>query len=186
MEEIKVNNLIIGNQFEDSENYQKFLKITKEKNIKVNIVKQGERINIENNLYFDILWPNDKIKVTENILNNNSLVSKLNYNNFSVLFTGDIEEIAEKEIIEKYKNEKGKLQSTIIKIPHHGSKTSSSEEFINTVNAKIALIGVGENNLFNHPSNEIIDRLKKYGIKIYRTDINGEISIRINNKGEIR
>ena len=122
MEEIKVNNLIIGNQFEDSENYQKFLKITKEKNIKVNIVKQGERINIENNLYFDILWPNDKIKVTENILNNNSLVSKLNYNNFSVLFTGDIEEIAEKEIIEKYKNEKGKLQSTIIKIPHHRFK----------------------------------------------------------------
>lgn len=87
-----------------------------------------------------ILWPK-KEQINENILNNNSIVAKLIYRKSSILFTGDIEEIAEKSILEEYKNTKV-LQSNILKVSHHGSKTSSIQKFIETVKPKIALIGV--------------------------------------------
>lgn len=160
MKEIKVKNVVLGKQFEDSENFQEFLKIAKEKNIKVKIVETGEKIKIEKNLYFDILWPNPKEMISENILNNNSLVCKLVYKKFSMLFTGDIEEIAEKQILKDDKNSK-LLKSTILKVAHHGSKTSSIQEFLERVNPKIALIGVGENNKFGHPNNQVLERLRK-------------------------
>lgn len=75
-----------------------------------------------------------------------------------MLFTGDIEEIAEKQILEEYKNT-NILKSTILKVGHHGSKTSSSQSFLEAVKPKIALIGVGENNTFGHPNDIVIERL---------------------------
>ncbi|HBC85217.1 MAG TPA: hypothetical protein DCZ30_07515 [Clostridiales bacterium] len=84
---------------------------------------------------------------------------KLNYNNFSILLTGDIEKIAEEQILSEYKN-MNILKSTVLKIGHHGSKTSSTERFLEKVNPKIALIGVGKDNTFGHPSNSVIERLK--------------------------
>lgn len=101
-----------------------------------------------------------------------------------MLFTGDIEKIAEEKILEKYKNS-NILKSTILKVAHHGSKTSSTEEFIKKVQSKIALIGVGENNKFGHPNDKIIDMLKYYGNSIYRTDIHGEITINVDKNGNI-
>lgn len=98
--------------------------------------------------------------VSENILNNNSIVCKLHYNNFLMLFTGDIEEIAEREILKEYKDNLNLLKATIIKVPHHGSKTSSTEEFLKAVNSNFGLIGVGKNNTFGHPNNEVIEKLK--------------------------
>jgi len=74
MQEIRVRNVIIGKQFEDSENYQKFLKLVKERNVKVHMVEAGKRINIEKDLYFDVLWPSSKQVISENGINNNSLV----------------------------------------------------------------------------------------------------------------
>ena len=109
---------------------------------------------------------------------------KLNYNNFSMMFTGDIEKKAEEEILETYKNLKI-LESDILKVAHHGSKTSTTDEFLSRVKPKIALIGVGKDNMFNHPSNTTIEKLENMGIKIYRTDLNGEISICVNNNGEV-
>lgn len=184
MEKIKVKNVIIGKQFETSENYEAFIKIIKEKRINVTVVEKGRKINIERDLYFDILWPDSKNKVDENVLNNNSLVCKLVYKDFSMLFTGDIEEIAEGAILQKYKDT-NILESTILKIAHHGSKTSSNKEFLEVVNPKIALIGVGKNNKFGHPSNITIETLKTLGCKIYRTDENGEITLRVYKQGKI-
>jgi len=111
LEELKVKNVIISKQFEGSENLQKFLKIVKDKNINVRIVEAGTRINIEKDLYFDVLWPSSENVITENSLNNNSLVCKLNYNNCSMLFTGDIEEKVELSVLStvpKYKSKKNK------------------------------------------------------------------------------
>lgn len=82
------------------------------------------------------------------------------YQDISVLFTGDIEEIAEKTILEEYKNT-NILKSTILKVAHHGSKSSSTEEFLNAVKPKIVLIGVGENNTFGHPNNGVLERLER-------------------------
>lgn len=118
----------------------------------------NEKIEIEKNIKIEILWPTDTL-ITSNILNNNSLVMKLTYNNFTALFTGDIEKIAEEEIINKYKKT-NKLNSTIIKIAHHGSKTSSIQEFLNLVKPQIALIGVGANNNFGHPNSDVLKRIE--------------------------
>lgn len=161
MEELKVKNIIIGKQFEESENYQNFIEIVNKNKIKVYVVEAGQKINIEKNLYFDVLWPDSKNVVEKNSINNNSLVVKLIYNNFSILFTGDIEEIAEKSILKKYEKNKAILDSDILKVAHHGSKSSSTEEFLNVVKPKIALIGVGENNNFGHPNNEVLERLRR-------------------------
>lgn len=184
LQELKVDNVIISKQGEDSENYQKFLKLVKEKKIKVILVKKGDRIKIEKDLYFDILWPESEY-IKENILNNNSIVMKMFYNNFSILFTGDIEEIAEKKILDTYRGKETKLKADVLKVAHHGSKTSTMEEFLDVIKPDIALIGVGKENIFGHPNEVIINRLRDFGTKIYRTDENGEIDIEVNKKGRI-
>ena len=185
MKNIKVKNIIIGKQYESSENYQEFLKIVNDKKINVYVVKKGRRINIEKNLYIDILWPNEKEMIADNWINNNSLILKLTYKSFSIMFTGDIEEVAEKGIVEQYSDNINKLQATILKIAHHGSKTSTTEDFLKTVSPKIALIGVGKNNKFGHPNEQVIERLKANKVKIYRTDEDGETNIVVNRNGEI-
>lgn len=178
LEKLKVKQVIISQQKEDSSNFQKFLEITKKRNIKITVVKAGDIIQIEKNIYIEVLWPTKKLEISTNPLNNNSIVAKLIYNNTSILFTGDIEAEAEKELVKKYGH---KLKSDILKVSHHGSKTSSTQDFIDKVNPKIALIGVGYKNKFDHPSYTTIKTLEKRKIKIYRTDLMGEINIKIKN-----
>lgn len=185
LENMKVKNVIIGKQFESSNNYIQFLKATEEKKIKVYEVETGQRINIDKYTYFDILWPSTQNCIQENKLNNNSLVCKLVSMGTSVLFTGDIEEAAEKQILKKYENNLKLLKTDILKVAHHGSKTSTTLEFLNTTKPKYAIIGVGNENKFGHPSNITIQNLKKINTKIYRTDKMGEIMIKVNNKRKI-
>ena len=182
MEKIKVNNVIIGKQNESSDNYEKFKKIVKNKKINIRVAEMGDILKIEDELYFEVLWPMTNKMISEKSINNNSLVCKMNYKKNSILFTGDIEEIAEKKILELYSKNLGILKADILKVGHHGSKTSSSLEFINAINPKYALIGVGKDNKFGHPSNIIINRLENKNVNILRTDQNGEISIFIKNK----
>ena len=157
MEELKVGQVLVTKQIENSENYERFIEIVKEKKIKVRQVKNGDRVDIEENLFFDILWPLEK-QITENPLNNNSMIAKLQYLDFSMLFTGDIEKIAEQEILKNVTEEE--LKTDILKVAHHGSNTSSIEEFLNMAKPQIALIGVGKNNNFGHPTTEVLKRLE--------------------------
>ena len=159
MQKLSVRKVIIAKQIEDSENYEQFLDIVKEKNICVIEVDSGDKISIEKNLYFDVLWPDNSSFLSENKLNNNSLVCKLNYNNFSMLFTGDIEKNAEKEILSNINNDL--LKADILKVAHHGSKTSSTSKFLESVKPEIAFIGVGENNKFGHPNDDVLNRLEE-------------------------
>ena len=182
MKEIKVKNVIVGKQFENSDNLQKFLEIINQNNIKTTIVEAESKIEIEKDVAFEILWPDSNKPISEKTLNNNAMVCKLVNNKFSMLFTGDIEKIAEKEIVNKYINTK-KLESNILKVAHHGAKSSSSNEFLEKVNPSVAVIGVGKNNLYGHPSDETITNLQKKNVKIYRTDKYGEISIKVDKKG---
>lgn len=146
-------------------------------------VVSGNRINIEKNLYFDILWPSNN-QITTNVLNNNSIVCNLHYKNFSMLFTGDIEEIAENEILDYYSSNINLLKADVLKVGHHGSKTSSTDKFLKAINPKIAVIGVGKNNNFGHPNKDVLNRLNGLNASIYRTDLNGEITIEVNNKSK--
>ena len=160
LEEFKVGQVFITKQEEKSENYETFLEIVKEKNLKVREVKAGDKITI-GEVTFHILWPMEK-QIEENILNNNAMVMKLQYKSFSMLFTGDIEEVAEKKILDTYKNHLDMLKAIVLKVAHHGSKSSSTEEFLKAVNSKVAIIGVGENNMFGHPNNAVLERLQAF------------------------
>ena len=180
MQELKVKKAIIARQFENSNNYKKFIKLAQEKEIKVIVVEAGDVINIEKEIRLRVLWPDSKNKINENVLNNNSLVCKLEYKSFSIMLTGDIEEIAEKAILAKYKRNVKILKSNILKVAHHGSKSSSTEDFIKAVMPEIALIGVGKDNSFGHPSDGTIERLNKIKCKILRTDKMGEIELFVN------
>ena len=184
IEELDVSNVIISKQGEVSENFKKFQKIVSDKNINIMIVKKGDYITIDRLSYIEILFPEDKL-INENILNNNSIVMKFVSGDFDMLFTGDIEKIAEDRLIELYKNT-NKLKADILKVAHHGSKTSSTEEFIELVKPEIGLIGVGKNNNFGHPNEEITERLKNNNIQIYRTDECGEIIIVKKNKKKMK
>ena len=102
-------------------------------------------------------------------LNNTSIVLKLDYGSNSFLFTGDATSSIEKQIIDK------DIKSDVLKVGHHGSSYSSSISFIDKVNPKYAIISVGKNNIYHHPSDITINKLNDRNIKIYRTDIDGTI-----------
>lgn len=153
---MKIGKVIIGKQGESSEQYNEFCEIVRERQISTVIVRQGDIINIEKDMKLKVLFPEEQL-ISENILNNNSLVMKLEYKSFSMLFTGDIEKIAEKELLKMYSKEE--LNSDILKVAHHGSKSSSSLEFLQNIMPSIAIIGVGENNNFGHPNRGVLQRL---------------------------
>lgn len=116
LKELKVVKVIIGEQGEESEQYKEFCNIVKEKQIPIVVVKKGDIINIEKDVKIRILFPESDL-ITENILNNNSLVAKLEYKDFKMLFTGDIEEVAEKRLLEMYHS--NELEADILKVSHH-------------------------------------------------------------------
>ena len=133
-------------------------------------VKSGSYFNIDN-IKFEILGP---IK-TYDEKNSNSIVLKFIINNISFLFTGDMTIEEEKDIINKYKN---KLDVDILKVGHHGSNTSSSNEFINCVTPKESIISVAKYNSYNLPNEEVVERLNKIS-NVYMTKDLGNIIIHI-------
>ena len=182
LENLKVKSILIGEQYEEYQNYQKLKEVAKRKSIKIYTLKKGDSLKLTKNLKIEVLWPKKEEMISENSINNNSLVLKITFGNFSILFTGDIEKVAEEKILKEYEGRQKLLQSTILKVAHHGSKTSSIKEFIQKVNPKCALIGVGKDNKFGHPSNITLETLKELNTKIYRTDQCGEISIKVTKQ----
>lgn len=189
IDNINVRKVVVCKQSMITQEYLNIINKCKKKNIKIIVVERGDKLKIDKRTEFEILHPGERfLNDGKGGLNANAIVCKMNYklNNgkiFSILFTGDIEVESEKELEQVYGK---KLKADILKIAHHGSKTSSREEFIKLVSPKIALIGVGENNKFGHPADITLERLEKENVKVYRTDQMGEVSITINKNGEIK
>ena len=172
LDKIKIKNLFLPINNTLDENYETLLNIAKDKNIPIYFLQNGDSLTLGKNLNFDVLHPNKEFLDKDD--NNNSLVLKLNYNNNSILFTGDIEKRAEEFLLNNNKN----LKSDILKVAHHGSKTSTTTDFIKNVTPKDALISCKENNIYKHPSEETLKTLKYANINIYRTDKNKSITIK--------
>lgn len=173
---IKIKNIILSKQYEKTKNFEEIIGIAQKKNINILKVEAENTIKIDEYVEFKILSPGKNL---EDDINNNSLVMKLEYFDFSCLFTGDISKEIERNLLKEYGNY---LKSDTLKVAHHGSMTSSDENFIKTVTPKISLIGVGKNNKFGHPNYEVIKALESINSKIYRTDLYGEIILKINRK----
>ncbi len=155
-----------------SPDYIAWLEAIKEKNISLKIVNHPQKIQLGENLFLEIIFPKEQNDIDERTnLNNSSIVVKLVYGQNSFLLTGDAEMEVEKKLLA---NRDG-LKADVLKVGHHGSNTSSMDIFLQAVQPSYAVIEVGENNSFGHPSPRVIKRLERRGIKIFRTDINGSI-----------
>jgi len=110
-------------------------------------------------------------KVIDNSLNNYSLVLRLTFDSYSFLFTGDAEHALEADILTSCVN----ISSTVLKVGHHGSRTSTGAAFLAAVSPEIAVIQVGQGNRYGHPNTVVLNRLKAAGVEIYRTDIHGTV-----------
>ncbi len=189
LQNIKVKNIIIGKQPSICQEFEKIMEICREKKVNIINVKRGGKISIDKNLYFEILHPSDNmLDDGKGGLNANAIVAKMCYKTknkqvFTMLFTGDIEKDAENELVKEYGED---LKVNILKVAHHGSKTSSTSEFLQLAMPEIAIIGVGKRNNFGHPNEGVIKKLQEIKARIYRTDLNGEITIIVDKKGQYK
>ncbi len=167
LNEIKVDEVLFNNDsFNDTEN--KIIKVLDKKNVRYS--KNSWDFKKIKDLYF----LNTKMYDNEN---DNSTVVYFTYENSSFLFTGDASKEREEDIMENYNIK----DISFLKVGHHGSKTSTGSSFIKKINPKYSIISVGENNRYGHPNNEALKNLANS--KIYRTDLDGSIEIKLNKNG---
>lgn len=173
-EEFNIKNVVLPKTPFSNDKLEMLINISRNKGSNIFYVGENDKLMLEKDICMEILSPVDElIKGTSSDENNNSIVAKLKYKKFSMIFTGDIEK--EAEYILKDKD----IGSTVLKVPHHGSFTSSSREFIEKVSPKVSLITVGKN-FYGHPSKQTLENIQEAGSTIYRTDINGAIEIITN------
>jgi beta-lactamase superfamily II metal-dependent hydrolase len=139
-------------------------------NIAMTGVLQGQTIGLGASR-IEIISPNQELLQDDNV-NNASIVLKYIYGNTKLVLTGDAEEEAEEYMV---RSGDINLQADLLKVGHHGSKTSSTESFLDLVKPEYAIISVGASNKFNHPSSDTIEKLEEREIEYFRTDFNGTI-----------
>jgi competence protein ComEC len=150
--------------------YQTLEKTIADKKIPRILARRGTRVVLDEDVFLNILFPDRDVSNMET--NTGSIVAELHYGNTNVMLTGDSPQSIEKYLVSL----DGKaLKSDVLKPGHHGSKTSSSQEFVAAVAPQYAVISSGKNNRYGHPHKEILDTLKQFGISILRTDINGTV-----------
>ena len=148
------------------------------------VLKLGDEFLVDG-VKFKILWPPCPFIFSD--FNTNSLVIMVEYKKFRCLLSGDLTELGENELLKIGENELLKsgidIKANILKVAHHGSKDATSEEFLKAVSPSISIISVNRDNIRGYPSEEILRRLKNLGIKIYRTDLNGNVIITVEESG---
>ncbi len=134
--------------------------------------RRGEKIDLGSGIYLEILHPdNNYLKNTHSDTNNNAIVLRLVYKNTRILFTADLEDQGERDLLNSHQN----LSADVLKVGHHGSRGSTSENFLRRVSPKIGVISCGRENRFGHPHKETLDRLQ--GIQLFRTDTQGAVTL---------
>ena len=140
-------------------------------------LKKGDKIIFSKDEWIEILWPPkaENINIAQEDENMSSLIIKVILKDFSILITGDLGEEGEKLLLKEY-NGTDKLKCDVLKIGHHGSKYSTSDDFLDAVSPQIAVIQVGKNN-YGHPSKAVIEKLTNSGIIVCRNDLQGAVGI---------
>jgi len=173
----KVENILWTGIIRDTSEYDEWVRLIENEGAGIKIAKSGQIITMGRHPVgpvIEILYPFESLEgKTLEDSNNTSIIIRLVFGENSFLFTGDAYQSAERELIQREIN----IDSDVLKVGHHGSKTSSSEEFIKKVSPEIAVIPTGKDNPYGHPHPEVLETLDKYGIRILRTDLNGDIKI---------
>lgn len=185
----EVEKLVTNHLVKDTARFQAFREAVQESGVSVYAPQKGDSIRV-GKLYFDVLWPVTKLgdklvwneEVSEAVLgantyssrkgNEQSVVLQLRYGEFDALFTGDIGESTERDLVDS--GSLGDIE--VLKVGHHGSKFSSGESFLDALDPELAIISVGRNR-YGHPTGEVLGRLKTTGAQILRTDETGDVEI---------
>ncbi len=177
LQNYQINLILMNGVNHTTPEYITFLKLIKNKKIPVNIVENASFIDLEDNIRMEILYPDRNLaNLDVKDLNDGSIVTYLIAKNIKFLFMGDAGFGVENRLMASNLL----LQTNVLKIGHHGSRESSSSEFLNYVRPEFAIISSGANNLFGHPSKELLKRLNNQNIKTYRTDKHGDIIFTTN------
>ncbi len=177
IEALDVHTLMISDTSEDNNYRDKLIETAEENGTEVLYVSAGDRIEFDSELSFDVVYPSKNTQVNDE--NDYSLALIGEYKGTKMFFGGDITDNAEEKIA-------GKIgEMDIVKISHHGSKGSSSKEFIKETSPVYAVASAGRNNLYGHPSDRVIDDYTEEGAKILRTDLMNDIIITADSKGNM-
>lgn len=166
-----IENIMMPKATANTKTFEDVISAIKSKGLKITTPKIGDQYTL-NEGEWRILAPSGS---EYKDINNYSIVIKYTFGEHSFLFTGDAEEQSEEEILSNSIGDIKSLQSDILKIGHHGSNSSTSEEFLNAVNPRYAVISAGKDNKYGHPHKEILDRLTKSNIEVIRTDEKGTV-----------
>jgi len=162
-----VGKVIFPKQTSTTNTFKDFVTAVKNKGLQLTAPTVGDTFNI-GEATVTILAPNG---TGYEDANDYSIVVKVTYGNTSFLLTGDAEAVSESQMVSKGLD----LSATVLKVGHHGSRTSTGDSFLNKVNPKFAVVSVGKENSYGHPTQEVMDRLQTRGIPVYRTDENGTV-----------
>jgi len=174
----KVDEVFESGALTDSKTYQNFKDEIKKQNIPDILAKRGMRLDIGGGVFIDILFPDRDVSAWAT--NDGSVVARLSYGKTSIMLTGDATMKTEKIILSE--NSPAQLKSVILKVGHHGSRTSTSSEFVKAISPVYALVSDGKDNNFGHPHQETLDTLAKFGAKVFRTDLLGTIVMKSNGQ----
>lgn len=175
IDNFEVKKVLDSGKIHTSKTYENYLMKIDQENIAFDTPRQGDIITLKNS---EIIFLHPDKNLENYSLNNSSLVFVLKYKNQNFLFTGDIENKIEKEL----SRENPDLKTDVIKVPHHGSDSSSYNSWIKSLNLKIAVIQVGADNQYGHPSSGVLNFYQQLGARVYRNDLNGNVIITADGK----
>ena len=144
------------------------------------VARKGMRIDAGNGVALDILSPAEDAAARAAHPHHANIVSRLTHGETTVLFTGDAERSLEYRLLFE---SPALLDADILKVGHHGSKTSSTEDFLKAVSPDVAVVSAGRKNRYGHPHPEVVERLKRFGIRVRRTDQEGDIRMESDGIG---
>jgi competence protein ComEC len=173
----RIGEAIVGHAPDNDSEFDYFARIVGRRSIPLSSVTAGERFEIDG-VSIEVLWPRPSYVKPVTSSNNDSVVLRLVYGSVSILLAGDIEQAAEEALV----TSRADLRADILKVPHHGSKTSSTEAFIDSVNPKYAVISVGERSRFGHPHAAVVSRYAGRGVRILKTGLTGTVTVEIDGE----
>jgi competence protein ComEC len=172
MKNFHIGQGLIGHRPTDDFEYKQFASVVRQNGIPLGSLAAGQRFDIEG-VTVEVLWPPRAASLPVTSNNDESAVLRLVYGSIAILLTGDIEEPAEAALIASGVD----LHADVLKVPHHGSKTSSTGAFLDRVRPRCAIISVGERSRFGHPHQVVIERYLSRGIRLLQTGRDGMVTI---------
>ncbi|MGN0144247.1 MAG: ComEC/Rec2 family competence protein [Clostridium sp.] len=175
-EEYDVKSFYMPEVTHTTKTFENMVNAVAKEGIKIQKIKEGMKFDLGSGAKIDVYSP---IYESYEEFNDYSPIMKLTFGETELIFTGDAEAHAEADVVAKYPND---LKADVLKFGHHGSSTSSTDEFLQSVSPEYGIISCGVDNKYGHPHKETLSKINKYNIKSYRTDTQGQITLKSDGK----